>query len=181
MMKPVLMLNAAYEAVRIVSVKRSMTLLTKGKAVVEVPTDREIYPGIFMPSVIRLTVYRKVPHCMQVLSRKNIYLRDSRTCQYCGLPFGDNRLTLDHVIPQAQGGKSTWDNLVCACQSCNHRKADRTPEQWVGDGGWPLLRKPKPLTVFTSRGLVRTMGLETPEWRKYLYYENDTPQEVVLA
>lgn len=169
MFRPVLQLNQSFEPLRIIAAKRALTLITKGKATVVVPTDRQVYPGIFLPSVIRLTTYRRVPHTMQVLSRKNIYLRDGNQCQYCGVVFAVGKLTLDHVVPQAQGGKSEWSNLVAACMADNHAKADRTPEQWVRDGGKPLLRRPKPLTVFTARGLMRMVGMEEPAWREYLY------------
>lgn len=80
MKSPVLMLNASYEAIRIVTVKKSLTLITKGKALVEVATDKEIYPGVFLPSVIRLRTYRHVPIRMQVTSRRNIFMRDGERC-----------------------------------------------------------------------------------------------------
>jgi 5-methylcytosine-specific restriction endonuclease McrA len=38
-------------------------------------------------------------------------------------------LTIDHVVPRAQGGVSSWENCVLACMECNKRKADRTPDQ----------------------------------------------------
>ena len=38
-------------------------------------------------------------------------------------------MTIDHVVPRAQGGESSWTNCVLACLECNKRKADRTPEQ----------------------------------------------------
>jgi len=65
---------------------------------------------------------RRIP-----LTRREVFLRDDHTCQYCGLHTRD--LTLDHVIPRAKGGKHTWDNLVSACSPCNHRKGQRTVEQ----------------------------------------------------
>jgi hypothetical protein len=36
---------------------------------------------------------------------------------------------LDHVVPRHRGGRHTWDNLVSACRTCNHRKGGRTPEE----------------------------------------------------
>ena len=42
---------------------------------------------------------------------------------------GSEELTIDHVVPRAQGGVSSWENCVLACMACNKRKADRTPEQ----------------------------------------------------
>ena len=80
MRKPVLQLNSCLEPVRIIWARKALTLLTKGKAIVVVHTDREIYPGIFMPSVIRLLEYKFVPIRMQTLSRKNIFMRDGYRC-----------------------------------------------------------------------------------------------------
>jgi 5-methylcytosine-specific restriction endonuclease McrA len=53
--------------------------------------------------------------------------RDNYTCQYCGrhAPY----LTIDHIIPRRLGGQHSWENLVAACPSCNHRKGGRTVEQ----------------------------------------------------
>jgi 5-methylcytosine-specific restriction endonuclease McrA len=50
-------------------------------------------------------------------------------CQYCGCRPRSEELTIDHVVPRSQGGKSTWENCVLACVKCNHSKADRTPER----------------------------------------------------
>ena len=47
-------------------------------------------------------------------------------------------MTIDHVVPRAQGGESTWDNCVLACVACNKAKADRTPKQ----AGMKLRKEP---------------------------------------
>ncbi|NDH48809.1 MAG: HNH endonuclease [Acidimicrobiia bacterium] len=62
-------------------------------------------------------------------SRRNVYLRDANTCQYCGRQFRDEELNLDHVVPRDIGGKTNWENIVTACVRCNSRKANRLPEQ----------------------------------------------------
>jgi len=111
MRRPVLQLNASYEALRIVPAMRALKLVTKGKATVELATNRLIYPGIHLPSVIRLLVYKHVPVRLQLTTRRNILMRDGYRCQYCGLKFHGSDLTLDHVIPRSQGGKNSWENL----------------------------------------------------------------------
>ena len=40
-------------------------------------------------------------------------------------------LTLDHVIPQARGGRHEPRNLVPACRRCNGRKATRTAGEYL--------------------------------------------------
>lgn len=167
--RAVLQLNASYEPLRIIGAKKALTLLTKGVAVVEMPTSIEVYPGIYLPSVIRLRNYRHVPIRLQVVTRKNILLRDGGRCQYCGQRFESSELTLDHVVPRSRGGKNEWSNLVTACKKDNHRKADRTPEE----AGMQLLRRPLPQTIHTPRFLLRSLGAEVNEWGPYLFSDSE--------
>jgi hypothetical protein len=166
--RPVLLLNASLEPIRIIDVKKSMTLLTKGVAVVEIPTDILLYPGIYVPSVIRLITYAKVPYKTKLVNKRNIYLRDGYRCQYCGVKFPTNELTWDHVMPKSRGGGFTWDNLVTCCHPCNRKKDDMTPEE----AGMPLLRRVLPATVHTSRGLLRSRGMNTQGWDQFLYVDH---------
>lgn len=163
---PVLVLNASYEPIHITHAKRALKWMVKGGIVVEAEKPHEIRRGVKLPSVVRLVEFRKVPRMIVRCSRKNVLLRDGYRCQYCGNIFHRRDLTLDHVVPKAQGGIGTWENLVAACHDCNHRKADRTPEQ----AQMKLLRRPRPLTIHTSRHMMRIMGSEDPAWRKFLYY-----------
>lgn len=48
-----------------------------------------------------------------------VWRRDLGRCIYCG----GNGIILDHVIPYTDGGPSRSNNLVCCCNSCNHKKA----------------------------------------------------------
>jgi 5-methylcytosine-specific restriction endonuclease McrA len=175
-----LLLNASYEPLRIVSVKKALTLITKGVALVEVPTNILIHRGlgIYLPSVIRLRTYRHVPIRMQVVSRKNIFLRDGERCMYCGEKFKTSELTLDHVIPKSRGGSQSWSNLVSCCAKDNHRKGNRTPEE----AGMKLIHKPLPQTVHTPRFLLRSMGLEIDEqWSKFLWVDSIGEQKLQFA
>ena len=172
-----LQLNASYEPIRLISGKRALTLITKGKAVVELPTKIQVYPGIFLPSVIRLRTYRHIPIRLQVVTRKNIYLRDGNCCQYCGTKMKSDELTLDHIIPKSRGGKSSWENMVSCCKPCNWKKDDRTPEEW----GVKLLHRPLPANVHTGRHVLRTMALGTKEWEKYLYADSKGEQKLQFA
>lgn len=56
-----------------------------------------------------------------------VVLRDSTVCHYCGEPTlagdpGVRGRTLDHIIPQAFGGKDDLSNLVLSCRACNSKK-----------------------------------------------------------
>lgn len=63
------------------------------------------------------------------IDRQILYFRDKRICAYCGQQFLTKNLTADHILPRSRGGLNTWVNCVTACQTCNHKKADRTPEE----------------------------------------------------
>ena len=84
---------------------------------------------IAVPRIIRLLGYEKLPRQDVKFNRRNIYARDSSRCQYCGKKFPTTELSLDHVVPKSQAGKSTWENIVCCCVRCNVRKGGRTPDQ----------------------------------------------------
>jgi 5-methylcytosine-specific restriction endonuclease McrA len=78
-----------------------------------------------VPAVIMLKEYQKPKSTMR-LSKRNVFLRDEYTCQFCGVKVTDATATLDHVMPTSKGGKSVWDNLSTACKPCNYRKANHT-------------------------------------------------------
>jgi len=64
------------------------------------------------------------------LSNRALFARDGYLCLYCGKAFSPRALTRDHIVPVSRGGKNTWTNLASACRSCNHRKNNRTPQEW---------------------------------------------------
>lgn len=197
--RPVLVLNSSFEPISIASMRRAVKMIIKGVAIALESHDYVLYRKrmwderngeyidveIKMPSVVKLLEYRNIPLRIQVLSRKNIYVRDSYRCQYCGRHFQYNRLTLDHVIPTSRGGLGTYGNLVSCCRDCNWLKDNRLlTEGIVYPDDFPykemrgktmrLLREPKPATIHTSRQIIRNMGKEDPKWRKYLYFEVDS-------
>lgn len=51
-----------------------------------------------------------------------VFLRDGYTCQYCLNQFTTDDLTIDHVVPKAYNGKTTWENVSTACVKCNHSR-----------------------------------------------------------
>jgi hypothetical protein len=169
MRRSVLQLNASLEAIRIISAKRALTLITKGKALTEVSTGIEIYPGVFLPSVIRLRHYARVPHKRPIPSRRNIFVRDGNRCLYCGAKGPKVTLELEHVIPRSRGGTASWDNLVSACHECNQKKGNRTPEE----ANMRLLHRPLPATVHTNRFVLKQLGAEIEEWSKYLWTSSE--------
>ena len=63
---------------------------------------------IAVPRIIRLLGYDKLPRQDVKFNRRNIYARDGNRCQYCGKKMPTTDLSLDHVVPKSQGGKTTW-------------------------------------------------------------------------
>ena len=123
----VLVLNQNYEPLNICNVRRALVLVIGGKAdILEqnyagIATSRDVYPA---PTVIRLKHFIRRPRPRVKLTRREIFIRDHHTCQYCGIRAHD--LTIDHVIPRSRGGQHTWDNVVAACRTCNHRKGGKS-------------------------------------------------------
>jgi len=160
----VLVLNASYEFLNVATLERAVKLLYKGKAeVVETVGEREIGSAAYrfrMPSIIRMLYYIMRPHKEVPMTKKNILLRDDHTCQYCGRP-GD---TIDHVYPRSRGGRSTWENCVCACSHCNTRKNCRTPDE----ANMHLVRKPRK-PAFIPWILVKRDASRVG-WAKYLFW-----------
>ena len=177
MHNPVLVLNASYEPLHICAARRALVLVVKDAAHIQEHAGREVHAGIMFPTVIRLKAYRRVPHRIRVLTRKNILVRDGHQCQYCGKTFSAMELTLDHVVPRSRGGLATWENLVACCVTDNRRKADRTPEE----AGMPLLRRPRPVTLHTARGILRAQADTDKVWQKYLYFDNAGCREGVTV
>jgi 5-methylcytosine-specific restriction endonuclease McrA len=161
----VLILNQNYEPMSVVNVKKAIILLYLGKAeLIEVRNGDRVRAATVVlpfPSIVRLSVYVRVPYKKIILSRKNILRRDGHRCQYCGR--ADLPLTIDHVIPVSRSGEDTWENLVCACVACNNRKGDRTPEE----AHMPLRRKAmRPNHVTFIRHVVGSLD---ERWKPYLF------------
>ncbi len=127
---PVLVLNSNYEPLNICNIRRAIVLVLNGKAEVLEEYDVMINSssaGFDAPSVIRLVYMIKRPYPRVKLCRREIFIRDQFTCQYCGVETRE--LTIDHIIPRSKNGPHTWENLVSACRQCNHRKGGKSIEE----------------------------------------------------
>ncbi|MBN2466975.1 MAG: HNH endonuclease [Deltaproteobacteria bacterium] len=179
----VLVLNQSYLPIHVTSVRRAFCLLYRGiaKAVDEqlktfdfeswsalACIQREETIGLVdrairIPRVILLATYDRLPRGHIRFNRLNIYLRDNGTCQYCGRKYPKSELSLDHVIPRTYGGKSTWDNIVCACCTCNRKKGGRTPHE----SKMRLLKKPKKPN-WSPFYKISLQDLRRKEWKPFL-------------
>ena len=154
----VLVLNRFYMAIRVINVRRALTLLYRqcGEVIANEngtyasydfdswcelsqlssldKQDGEEYIRavgfeLQVPRIVRLTRFDKVTQQTVRFNRRNLFMRDDYTCQYCGRIEPTHRLSLDHVVPRSHGGPTTWENIVCCCLRCNSRKGGRTPKQ----------------------------------------------------
>lgn len=166
-MTSVLVLNATYEPLSVVSVKRAVVLLLKEKAELLEAAEARLRAEQFsmpVPLVIRMVYYVRIPRYMVLpLSRRTVLARDQYTCQYCGVAPGRPELTIDHVLPRSRGGETEWDNVVTACRSCNQRKGNRTPKE----AGMPLDRLPSRPRFIALAFLGESRDREV--WSKYLF------------
>ena len=148
--RPTLVLNRSWQPIHVTTVVRALVMLWNEAARVVDPDEYRLYSWaewmdlpivegrpcirtaharIRVPEVVTLQHYDRLPAAAVAFSRRNVAKRDHFTCQYCGVQPGGTDITIDHVVPRAQGGQSGWTNCVAACVGCNARKADRTPEQ----------------------------------------------------
>ena len=198
----VLVLNRYFMAVRVTNIRRAFALLYKRLAEVVTVEDgsfatydfhtwtelsqykmifeptqhewiRTVRLQIAVPRVIRLHGSDKMPRNDVKFNRRNLFARDGNRCQYCGRKFSTNALSLDHVTPRSRGGKTTWDNVVCACLRCNVRKGGRTPQE----AGIKLIRLPaKPKACPTLR-----LHASSARYRTWQYFLDNAYWNIELV
>ena len=180
--RPTLVLNRNWQPVGVATVARSLVMLWNESARVVDPDDYRLYTWgdwsklvprdgepfiravrvrLRVPEVVVLARYDRLPGSAVTFSRRNLYKRDHFTCQYCGAQPGSAELTIDHIVPRAQGGTSSWENCVLACIACNKRKADHTPHE----AGMRLRTKPdRP----AWRPLYASPAVRIESWSKFV-------------
>lgn len=121
-----------------------------------------------LPSVIALKDY--VPmNRTPAFTRFNVFLRDHFQCQYCSVTLPAQDLTFDHVIPRAKGGRTSWENIVTACQKCNLRKGAKLLKQ----AGLHLRAEPIRPTFHQLQDYGRRFppNFLHESWSDYLYWD----------
>ena len=184
--RQVLVLNRHWVAVHVCTARRALTLLFQELARV-VADDFETHDfeswrelsafangthplihtpqfQILAPRVIVLSRYQRMPPRTVKFNRRNIFLRDRETCQYCGRKPREDDLTIDHVTPRSRGGLSTWENVVLACTACNSRTGSRRPDEC----GMQPVRPPRrpPWTLALEH--VELDELNQSLWQKFV-------------
>jgi 5-methylcytosine-specific restriction endonuclease McrA len=177
-----LALNASFEPLTMVPVRRALRLVIDGKAeIVESDAARHVHSARLTmprPAVIRLTKFVHVPRRFRrQVTNTFLFARDHYRCQYCGRAQAELKpresLTRDHVVPMSRGGTNDWTNVVTACSTCNTRKADHFAHEI---GMQPLTRPVEPHFVHLSWAVRRL----TPTQAKYIrvFYGEQTLHHV---
>lgn len=169
-MNRTLLLNATYEPLAVVPVKRAIVLVLAEKADILESGESEYHSAnaaFNCPKVIRLRYYVRVPyHTRRRLSKNGLLARDNYKCGYCG----HKATTIDHIIPTSRGGKHEWENVVACCSACNTKKADKL----LSELGWTL--KVTPYTPKGIRWVIVGVAKVDPSWEPYI-----SSVEAVLA
>lgn len=166
----VLLLNATYEPLTALPMRRAVVLLVCGKAIaVNETLDgndsvavvlHSAAAAVQVPSVIRLRNYVRVPYRARIpMTRAALMHRDRFRCAYCGAKAE----TIDHVVPRSRGGAHSWENCVACCAGCNHRKADRL----LSELGWVLRCDLAPPKGQHWRLFATAQEID-PSWLQYL-------------
>lgn len=183
--KKVLVLNKAYMAVNVITVRRAVELWFNEKVQIiheyEDLTLRSGYnpttglqftmaaPCVVMMPESRLGKTKMVDSVP--FSRLNIFHRDGGHCVYCFKALTPNTFTIDHVVPRAKGGLTDWYNCRTSCSPCNNKKGDKTVEEL----GWssPPKSGPPLLTAKVPKNVINLIAgkIQHESWRPYIYWE----------
>ena len=207
--QPILVLNKSWMPISITPVRKALKSVCSGRASFLCDTTYAVHDfaswsdlittggervmthagnDFRLPEIIVLTHFDKVPSRKVKLTRRNLLIRDKFTCQYTGRriylqpPKGKNGLeaTIDHIVPQSKGGKTTWDNVVMASLEANAKKGDKSVEK----AGIKLLRPPKEpsWSPIYSRVAKVAMTSKVPEsWGQFLKIDPDIYWDIELV
>jgi 5-methylcytosine-specific restriction endonuclease McrA len=164
-MERVLLLNATYEPLALVSDRRAVVLVLGGRAeAVAFREDCSVFHSaqlcVDVPAIVRLSHIVRIPRWARTppLTRRAVLRRDGGQCAYCS-EIAD---TVDHVVPRSRGGLHEWSNVVASCKRDNLRKGD----QLLSELGWSLPFKPRAPEGHLWR--LRHLAEVDPLWEPYL-------------
>ena len=171
-----LALNASFEPLTMVPVRRALRLVIEGKAEIVEAEDGDIVRSerltLPKPAIIRLVKFVHVPRRFRrQVTNTFLFARDGYRCQYCHRGQVELRprecLTRDHMVPISRGGGNEWTNVVTACSSCNTRKGNRLASEC---GMHPLVPPHEPHFVHLSWA-VRRLSAPQSKYIRLFYGE----------
>ena len=175
---PALVLNAdfrplSYFPLSLWSWQDSVRAVFRDRVNIVAEYDRVVRSPTFemrLPSVISLKQYIHLDR-RPAFTRFNVFLRDRFTCQYCAIDFPSEDLTFDHLIPRSRGGRTTWDNVLTACQACNLEKGDRMPNECHMQ---PIRIPDQPTTYqLQENGRAFPPNFLHESWNDFLYWDSE--------
>ena len=131
-MTAVVVLNASFEPLGVVPLRRAMVHIMRERAVIVEAVPGETYRSAEaefpVPRVVQFREMVRVPYLYrtQPWTKRGVLERDNHRCAFCGVGKAG---TIDHIMPRSRGGRDSWMNTVAACARCNNLKADRTPTE----------------------------------------------------
>jgi 5-methylcytosine-specific restriction endonuclease McrA len=172
-----LALNASFEPLTMVPVRRALRLVIDHKAEI-VEADRAALVrsermAIPRPLVIRRVRVVHVPRRVRrQVTNTFLFARDDYRCQFCNRTQAELRyrecLTRDHLVPLSRGGSNDWGNVLTACSTCNTRKGNRLPDEV---GMYPLRPPFEPHFVHLAWAVRRLTAIQARYIR--LFYGAD--------
>ena len=158
-----LLLNASFEPLCVVSMRRAVVLVLKEKAEIvarnggELHSERAVLP---CPSVIRLVHFVRVPYRNRVpLSRRAVFARDGHRCQYCNRGGREHR-PRRAPVPGRPAHLGERRGVVPRLQR---------PQGGPPPPGVPACRlRRHPRAPHASLWLIATAGSIDPAWEPYL-------------
>lgn len=161
----VLLLNATYEPLTVVSWRRAITLVLAGQAeMVEQDGDRTIrsaggaeFPRPNVVRLVKMVSFAALRKPQRIrFSRSALNARDENRCQV--KDCDERGTTIDHVLARSRGGRTSWENCVLMCRQHNSRKGNRT----LAELGWSLKKRP-----VAPYGTVIVRPAARPEWARW--------------
>lgn len=161
----VLLLNASYEPLALVSDRRAVVLVLGGRAEPVAfrphgPVFHSANLAVEVPAIVRLVHMVRIPRWARTppLTRRAVLRRDGGRCAYCSAPAD----TIDHVVPRSRGGRHEWGNVVASCHRDNLAKGDHLLDEL----GWALPFQPRAPEGHLWR--LRHLSEVDPLWAPYL-------------
>jgi 5-methylcytosine-specific restriction endonuclease McrA len=180
-----LALNASFEPLTLLPVRRALRLVIDRKAeILEVDESRVFRSErrlLQAPCVIRLVRFVHVPRKFRrQVTNTFLFARDGYRCQYCDRPRsalrGREFLTRDHVVPISRGGDNSWRNVVTACSACNNRKGSHLPQEVAM---FPLHEPREPNYVELTWAVRRITAVQAKYIR--MFYGEDVLRALQMA
>ncbi len=93
-----------------------------------------------------------------VRDKKSLYVKCHRKCGACGKKIHYDEMQVGHRTAWARGGKTTFNNSVALCWSCNNNMGTQKYESYMKKMSWKIpiyLQKEKKQELKTKKKISR--------------------------